>query len=136
MATLSPFCGIVNDLLSSATRRAVFGSAVSRPDFLMKTPRDLADTIKGRNSGQLIRQTLRLPRAEARKRRALFVAWQWLFFVVPGRRTRIPRMKGRAAHSPKELYAAALLQRHVCCDLATVPEHLTVFAAHGCYAAF
>jgi hypothetical protein len=68
MATLRPFCGIVNDLLSSATRRAVFGSAVSRPDFLMKTPRDLADTIKGRNSGQLIRQTLRLPRAEARKR--------------------------------------------------------------------
>ena len=34
----------------------------------MKTPRDLADAIKGRNSGQLIRQTLRLPRAEARKR--------------------------------------------------------------------
>ena len=32
-ATLRPFCGIVNDLLSSATRRAVFRSAVSRPDF-------------------------------------------------------------------------------------------------------
>ena len=34
----------------------------------MKTPHDLADAIKGRNTGQLIRQTLRLPRAEARKR--------------------------------------------------------------------
>ena len=27
----------------------------------MKTPRDLADAIRGRNTGQLIRQTLRLP---------------------------------------------------------------------------
>ena len=34
----------------------------------MKTPRDLADAIRGRNTGRLIRQTLRLPRAEARKR--------------------------------------------------------------------
>jgi hypothetical protein len=34
----------------------------------MKTPHDLADAIKGRNAGQLIRQTLRLPRSEARKR--------------------------------------------------------------------
>ena len=34
----------------------------------MKTPRDLADAIRGRNTGQLIRQTMRLPRAEARKR--------------------------------------------------------------------
>ena len=34
----------------------------------MKTPRDLADAMKDRNGGDLIRQTLRLPRAEARKR--------------------------------------------------------------------
>jgi hypothetical protein len=34
----------------------------------MKTPHDLADAMNGRRTGDLIRETLRLPRAEARKR--------------------------------------------------------------------
>ena len=34
----------------------------------MKTPRDLADAMKDGKAGELIRETVRLPSAEARKR--------------------------------------------------------------------
>jgi len=89
---------------SSATPRPRFPFRYFSRIFLMKTPHDLADAIKGQNTGQLIRQTLRLPRAEARKRaKQLFEEFPSASYLTEIESWQEPRGSGQVEFTFKRL---------------------------------